>query len=66
MINIPKLFPIVQQTFPVASKEVIMQKMTEFAQKHPDYNDQMALQAFQQAMQHPKVKNSLQSYLKRR
>lgn len=51
MIDIPKLLPIVRQAFPNVPLPKLLQAMAAFAKKHPDLNDQQAVQAFQAAMQ---------------
>ena len=61
MVNVERVFPIVQKAvktaFPQATDQAIMAKIQDFAKKHPKVDDKLFAGVFLKAMQQPKVSN---------
>lgn len=61
MINIKQLFPLVKQAFPHIPDARLLQQMTIFAQQRPNMTDAQAIQALQEAVQHPAVQQKIKA-----
>jgi hypothetical protein len=61
MIDIRQLFPLVKQAFPHVPDARLLQQMEAFAQQRPNLTNEQAIQALQEAVQHPAVQAKIKA-----